>query len=668
MKYYYIVKPGHRPSNIQLEFEGQNGLGGVNGELHIQTSLGNIILPEAVAYEVDNTGQRIPLSWIPYYSVSGNIVSFSVGAYNPSNYLVIEAKHEHCGDFTNENDNLKWNTYHGGSYEGSLNAIDDIFRDITTDNIDHDVVVTGDTYSQDFPSNTNLNQGTFANSSTIVVKFDENGIKQWALMFGGSQSDQGNALEVDSEGKINVVGYTTSSDFPTKEGAIVNWYDDILDQFLVPYVAQFTDDGKMIFCSYFEGNDFGRAESISISTDGKFYVGGSGKTPPRNLDMSQFANTNGAAFISRFSSDFLTHEWTSQYGENFTVIAGIATDSNGDVFLSGDTNGGVPQIGAGALPYSGVNDACIAKLSSPPHNLEWSSNFGGSQDDRARDIVIDDNDDVYVVGRTSSSGSGFNDFGISGNLNGITDGFIIKFDNNMNPIQAEYVGSDDQDDITAVAFDGMDNLYFIGFTKSTITTAAPSGFYEQQAIGGGVAESDVWIYRTNKTLSSDWNTYMGGQGDDRAECVAINSNNKMYIAGYTDFIIPEDVDFPLRPHLVDESYFDCDVGTDQESPDFDSFISMFDIDFISSARENTFNSNLIQVFPNPVSEYLTIKGNSLEPYYGQLSDAMGRKLKLFELNGNVEYQYLNLDFLHKGIYSINFYGDGWSETLKIIIQ
>jgi hypothetical protein len=102
---------------------------------------------------------------------------------------------------------LVWSSYLGGE-------IDDYGLSITTDN-KNNVLLTGRTFSTDFPS---INSGntTFENyTEGFIVSFTENGSILWSRFLGGNNFDTPHAILTDSEDNILITGTTHSSDFPT---------------------------------------------------------------------------------------------------------------------------------------------------------------------------------------------------------------------------------------------------------------------------------------------------------------------------------------------------------------------------------------------------------------------------------------------------------------------
>src|SRR2546427_11849419 len=84
--------------------------------------------------------------------------------------------------------------------------------------------VTGETNSTDFPVTPGAYESTYAgagNRHAFVTKLDATGSTLVAsTFFGGSNTDPGHAITIDSSGNAYVVGRNNSSDFPSTPGAV----------------------------------------------------------------------------------------------------------------------------------------------------------------------------------------------------------------------------------------------------------------------------------------------------------------------------------------------------------------------------------------------------------------------------------------------------------------
>ena len=105
----------------------------------------------------------------------------------------------------------QWATYYGGNWFDNIPSI--------YTNGNNDILITGDTYSTVFPL---FNPGggvyfqgivTFS-PDAFILKFNSNGVRQWATFYGGNGGDEGNSIITDENNNILITGITSSTIFP----------------------------------------------------------------------------------------------------------------------------------------------------------------------------------------------------------------------------------------------------------------------------------------------------------------------------------------------------------------------------------------------------------------------------------------------------------------------
>ena len=84
----------------------------------------------------------------------------------------------------------------------------------------------------------------------------------------------------------------------------------------------------------------------------------------------------------------------------------------------------------------------------------WIATLGGSNEERGHDIAIDSNENIFVVGRTSSEGPGDK------------SGYIAKFDNLGTLDWQRTLGGTSQDQFYGVTIGSSDDVYVCGLTIS----------------------------------------------------------------------------------------------------------------------------------------------------------------------------------------------------------
>ena len=131
-----------------------------------------------------------------------------------------------------------------------------------------------------------------------------------------------------------------------------------------------------------------------------------------------------------------TTEWLHTWGGNKEdTITSTALDQNGNIIAAGYTN---------SFGY-GTTNVLLQKYDSLG-NLLWSTTWGGSASDAASSIATDKNNNIYLVGSTSSYGSGWYDV------------LILKFNSNGSLVWSKTWGGSSYDAGYGITIDSQGNL------------------------------------------------------------------------------------------------------------------------------------------------------------------------------------------------------------------
>jgi hypothetical protein len=160
---------------------------------------------------------------------------------------------------------LVFSTYLGGS-------LDDFAKSIAIDS-SQNVYVAGATGSFDFPVSPTAYQRTFGGGAfdAFIAKLTSSGAAlAFSALLGGSGSDQGNGLSVDSAGNVWLAGSTTSTNLP-----LVNAFQALLAGGSDVFVATLNSTGdQLLYSSYLGGGSDDSAVTIGIDNKGSEVVGG----------------------------------------------------------------------------------------------------------------------------------------------------------------------------------------------------------------------------------------------------------------------------------------------------------------------------------------------------------------------------------------------------------
>ncbi|MCP4130001.1 MAG: hypothetical protein GY754_03185 [bacterium] len=258
------------------------------------------------------------------------------------------------------------------------------------------IYVAGYTYG-DLDGNTNAGQ-----SDVFLVKYNSLGEKQWTRQMGTDRSDSPKGVSTDSYGNIYVVGSTGGDlDGNTNAGCT--------DFFLVKYNSsgekQWTRQLGTVL------NEF--ANGVSINSSGNIYVAG---RTGRALDGNTWAGKDDM-FLAKYNSSG-EKQWTRQLGTELHDQAhGVATDNSGNIYITGNTEGGLD----GEI-NSGGTDIVVVKYNSSGEK-QWTRQMGSDSDDCSKGVATDSSGNIYITGNTEGGLDGNTNIGSFQNY----DIFLVKY-------------------------------------------------------------------------------------------------------------------------------------------------------------------------------------------------------------------------------------------------
>lgn len=380
---------------------------------------------------------------------------------------------------------------------------------------------------------------------------------EWAVQIGGNQEEIGRSIVVDKDNNIISSGtFFDTIDIDPGPGVSLLVSGGFADN----YIQKLDPNGNLIWGKAFSGNLAVVARTIATDVEGNIYLSGNFKgTTDFDPGPGVFTLTSNGQidiFIVKLNGngDFV---WAKALSSpSFDRTFGLTTDQDLNVYASGyfadsiDIN---PGLGVDMRYAQGSFDAFVIKLDSLG-DFVWANNFGGTSDDIALNVVIDDSNNV-IVGGYYSEVVDFDPGPAAYNLasNGGYDIFIQKLDANGNLKWAISEGGPDDQSARALACDHEGNIYFTGNYMDTIDFD-PSTSVDFHASAGGV---DIFLQKLNANGGYEWTKSIGGSYDERGRGIAVDEYGFVYVVG--DFGDTVDFDpstgiFPLESDTV-ESIF-----------------------------------------------------------------------------------------------------------------
>jgi hypothetical protein len=232
---------------------------------------------------------------------------------------------------------------------------------------------------------------------------------QWCTFLGGSAKDGGNpSVRVDAAGNVYFLQTVYSTNMPTSAGAFQVNFKGGGDQ----HLTKLSPQGSLIYATYFggSGSETSETHQLWVSSTGEAYIASSTSSTDIPTTAGAFQSRYGGGswdgFIARLSADGRTLLASTYLGSSARdEIEGIGTDANGNVFVTGNTGGGLFVASAGAPQSSvaGGQDGFIAVLPPGLTSITRATFLGGSGTDRGRSLAVDvPSGRIYIAGDTNS--------------------------------------------------------------------------------------------------------------------------------------------------------------------------------------------------------------------------------------------------------------------------
>ncbi len=216
-------------------------------------------------------------------------------------------------------------------------------------------------------------RNVFRVGDIFLTKFDNNGIELWTQQWGTISQDYGKSVAIDSSGNVFVTGYTQGGlDGNTNAGS----WDIFLTKWNNAGVKQWTQQWGTT------AGDYGY--SVAVDNSGNVFVTGNAGS---NLDNSGSLGV----FLTKFDNlgnKLFTKQWGSAGGNS------VAVDSFGNVFVTGSTGGGLD----GNTSAGGV-DIYITKFDNAGNKL-FTKQWGTTESDLGNSVAVDISGNVFVTGET----------------------------------------------------------------------------------------------------------------------------------------------------------------------------------------------------------------------------------------------------------------------------
>lgn len=227
--------------------------------------------------------------------------------------------------------------------------------------------------------------------------------------------------------------------------------------------------------------------------------------------------------------------YASYIGGNPGTVYGVASDSSGNVILTGETNVTDFPVTTGAFQSTlkGYTDAFVSKLNPTGSQFVYSTYFGGTSNETAYAVAIDASGNAYITGVTGSGDLPTKNAYSTSCPSICNTPFAAKFDPSGALIYSTYLGPSNAV-ARSIAVDAQGNAYITGNIASAdlpLVNAFQSTLPEQVSTSGVSA----FVQKLSASGSALlYSTYLGGVGADIGRGIAVDASGSAYVVGQTD--------------------------------------------------------------------------------------------------------------------------------------
>ena len=364
---------------------------------------------------------------------------------------------------------------------------------------------------------------------------------------GGSASEYGAAIAVDSNGSAYVTGETSSpqASFPETVGPDLTYNGGEDDAF----VAKLRADGTgLVYCGFIGGTGRDPGYAIAVDSGGNAYITGSTYSTdgsfPVTGGLDPTHNGGNDAFVAKVRADGTSLVYCGFIGGKAPDYGfGIAVDSGGNAYVAGSTDsadGSFPVIGGlDSTHNGGTRDAFVAKVRADGTSLIYCGFIGGTGYDQGNGIAVDSSGSAYVTGSTDSSAGGAGALGFPVTIgpdltqNGSNDAFVAKMRaDGTGLVYCGFIGGTGIDGGQGVAVDSDRNAYVTGYTTSTATSFP-------ETVGSDLSHNgdfDAFVAKVRADGTAlTYCGFIGGSGEEfgPSSGIAVDSSGNAYVTGHT---------------------------------------------------------------------------------------------------------------------------------------
>ena len=362
---------------------------------------------------------------------------------------------------------------------------------------------------------------------------------EWAASLGGGSTGDIEQGVVDADGNIYLVGsFENTADFDPSVGALEFTSlgrGDI-------YFAKYTGAGSLVWAKQIGGTGVDSAVGISMDGNGNVVLAGrfDGSVDFDPGAASAFLGNTGSSgqtFLARYDNDG-NYLWARQIGD--VSLEELAVSQNGEIVLAARLQGTADlDVGPDVLSFTSAGSYDILAIKfSAAGDILWTDQFGGSAQDDAISLTIDDQGKIILGGWFGAGTADFDPGAAQFNRTsaGGFDAFIVKLDEAGGLVWCTTIGGAGDDAVVDIATDHSGNLFVSGRFARIVDFDTGAGVTSFDA---GV-DADPFILKLNANGSFVWAKQLVAGQSASGSSVVVDADGNVLIGG--SFKLNIDVD------------------------------------------------------------------------------------------------------------------------------
>ncbi len=370
-----------------------------------------------------------------------------------------------------------------------------------------------------FGTNTITSAG---NTDIFIARYDSNGQLQWVRRAGGPGYDAAKGVAMDTNGNAYVTGaYEGEAAFgsTTLTNTSPASYADV-------FLAKYDSAGNLVWVRS-AGVEFAddQGNAVAVDTAGNVLI--TGRSVLDTFAGAAVANI-GRVFVAKYSSagaEVWARKAGSYSGGNLDTGTGIATDSAGNVFVTGVFYSPRADFGTATFTNFGNADIFLAKFDAAG-TLQWARQAGGVGEDAAGGVAVAADGSAYLVGALGGNAT-FSGSNVTSLAGAASDGFVTKYAPGGSVTWVRQFGGVGLSAARAVTVDAAGTIHVTGYFSGAAT-------FGSNTLGGISGSYDAFLTRLDANGNFAFVQQAGGAdlSGDFGLGVGADSNGNSFITGY----------------------------------------------------------------------------------------------------------------------------------------